>query len=366
MAGKRPSIPNAHRVVKRLSGGRVAIYWYHHRGGPLVHRFAGDTLEAAERLEIEGARDLMAAHVACVPAPREADTLGSLVRLFREVPEGLSRLAPSTRRQWTIWLDRIVKDLGDMPLKALGSRHACAALTEWRDGFADSPRSADYAIQVLRRVLAVAVRRGKLDRNPAEGIETLYKANRSDVIITEEELVSILREATPQARYAIRLAAATGWRRGDLIELRWDDIKGSAIQVDTNKSGGRILAACPLHGDGAAVIEELRALRNAKIEGGEVPSAYVLTTERGTPWKGDSLTQAFIRAADKAGVDKRLHDLRGTCATRWAKLGASDEDIALFIGWDPAKVRRIIHRYVSTGAKVQAAIERVEKSRAAS
>ena len=363
MATKRVSIPGTHRVKKRHTNGQATIYWYRYRGGPLLVAFRGTSLADAERNEAAGAHELLTAYAAKATISRGSDTIRSLVKLYREVPEGLQALAPSTRAQWVRWLDRIEVDLGDFQLKLLKAKGARRTLTEWRDRFASSPRQADYAIQVLRRVLAVGVEREVIPDNPAVGIKQLYRVNRADVVLSNEELEAVLAKATPHARYAIRLAAATGLRRGDLVALRWDQVHGNRIELKTGKSRGRTFVIAPLAGDGAAVIEELRLERERQIAEGRVPSAFVLTTERGTAWLGKSLTQAFIRGAKEAGVPKALHDLRGTAATRYILSGFSSQEVASFIGWERSRVDQIIQRYVDPNRIARDAIERLEPKR---
>ena len=363
MATKRVSIPGTHRVPKRHTSGRVTIYWYRHRGGPLLVAFGGASLADAERNEAAGAHELLTAYAAKAAISRDNDTIRSLVKLYREVPEGLQALSQSTRAQWVRWLDRIEVDLGDFPLKLLKAKGARRTLTEWRDRFASTPRQADYAIQVLRRVLAVGVEREVIADNPAVGIKQLYRANRADVVLSSEELEAVLSKANPHARYAIRLAAATGLRRGDLVALRWDQVHGNRIEMNTGKSRGRTFVIAPLVGDGAAVVEELRLERERQITEGRVPSAFVLTTERRTAWLGPSLTQAFIRAAKGAGVSKAFHDLRGTAATRYIQGEFSPQEVASFLGWERSRVDQIIRRYVDPDRIARDAIERLEPKR---
>lgn len=162
---------------------------------------------------------------------------------------------------------------------------------------------------------------------------------------------------------AIRLAAATGWRRGDLVELRWSGIKSSRVERPTNMSRGKAVAICPWARDGGDLIAELRQARQAAVDAGRRPSEHVLVTEKGTPWKPDSLTQAFDRAASGLRIGKTLNDLRGTAATRFSREGFKNQEIATFLGWEPARVDRIITRHVHAETLGQEAIARLEGAR---
>lgn len=349
MAVKRIHLPGAHRVVKKHRNGRCTIYWYafRERGAPLLIKFSGADRKAAEAAERDGANSLVQAAAAQKTRPRLGQTVRDLVQLYREVPEGARAQSASTRREWGRFADRIVEDLGDLPVRALSAKGAVALLTEWRDGYSEKPRTADYGVQVLRRILQIAVQRELLSKNPAANIESIYRVDRSDVIVSDDELMEICANATPSASKAIRLAAALGIRRGDLISMRWDQVLEHHIELDTEKSRGRTFVIAPLIGDGETVISELRDERDQARREGRVTSAYVLVTEKGTPWKPASLTQAFGRAASKAGVNKSLHDLRGTAVTRFINARFSPQETATFVGWEEANVQRIIKRYVS-------------------
>ena len=52
-------------------------------------------------------------------------------------------------------------------------------IRRWRNQWADKPRTADYGMQVLSRVLSHAVDPlGKIAGNPCEGIKQLYSGDR--------------------------------------------------------------------------------------------------------------------------------------------------------------------------------------------
>jgi hypothetical protein len=60
-------------------------------------------------------------------------------------------------------------------------------IRRWRNRWTDTPRTADYAMQVLSRTVAYAVQSGRAG-NPCEGIEHLYKNDRSEIIWTDADV----------------------------------------------------------------------------------------------------------------------------------------------------------------------------------
>jgi integrase len=286
--------------------------------------------------------------------------LKSLVILYRASPE-FKKLADTTRFQWGRWLDEIVSTFGDFPLEGMKAKGVRSRFKRWRDSRADKPRTADYGMQVLRRLLAFGLDEELIDVNPVADIKSIYRANRADQIVEPGELASILGNATHEAALAISLAAETGMRRGDLVALKWEHVLGNRIEFTTGKSRGRTHVTVPLTSAALAIIAKLRVRREDFIKCGRVPHATVLLTRKGTAWRQNSLTQAFDRARTPLGITKHLHDLRGTAVTRWVAAGFSHQEIARFVGWEVSKVESIIRRYVDGDLISRAAISRLER-----
>lgn len=358
-------IEGAHRVGMKLAKGRFAIYWYRCRGGPLVMKFVGDSRAEAEAAESAAAADLAEAFAKAAPRPApEGETIGELITLYKGAPDGFLRLETSTRKQWGPWLDIIRADYGELPTKALKAKGMKREFTKWRNKRAATPRAADYGLTVLKRLLSWAVENEYADENPTLGIGGIYKPEaRASEIVYAEELGRIIPRATTHAQRALRLAADTGLRRGDLVKVKVSDVLPFSIEMATSKSGKTIRVIVPLFEDSRAVVAEILAEREAMKAAGVIPSAFLLTSSNGKPWKPDSVTQAWIRACAAAGVQGRtLHDLRGTACTRYIKAGFSNEQIAEVFGWTPEDVNHIRRHYVDRENIARGVIEQLEKA----
>jgi integrase len=325
----------------------VVIYWYRSRRcHEQLQRFEGKTLIEALAAEAAGSAALAAAYAAPRLAPEKSATMADIITAYRAAPDGFLSLAQSTKNEWARHLDDIAAEFGDLPLAALKAKGIKSKFIAWRNSRASTPRKADYGIQVLNRLLGWAVGDDRIDNNPAAGIARLYKAGRADIIVEPTELDAILAHVGRHAGWMIRLAAATGIRRGDLVNLKWSDVGEDSIEFGTAKSRGMRRPIMPVLPEARDVIESLKAERQRLIDEGKVPSAFLLTTSRGTPWKEDSATQVFWRAAKELGIDKNLHDLRGTAVTRFILAGLSDEVVAELVGWETKRVRQVRRRYV--------------------
>lgn len=155
---------------------------------------------------------------------------------------GDSELADSTKRLWGPWLDKIRDHFGALSIRQFDRPQLPADIRRWRDQWRATPRTADYAEQVLSRVLSYAVAEGALEGN---GIPNLYAGDRSDLIWEEADLEKLCHHASPEVGYAARLAVLTGLRRDDLFRLSWPHVGEHAIEIKTAKGRGRRIAIAP-------------------------------------------------------------------------------------------------------------------------
>ena len=248
-------------VFKVTSKGQT--YWYAWRGGP---RLRGEP----------GTPAFMASYNQAIESRRlpEPGRFRSLVTLYKASPD-YEKLAPSTKRNWGPWLDKIAAHFGPLSIAQFDRPERIRPIIrQWRNKYADTPRTADIGLQVLSRVLSHAVDPlGKLAGNPCEGIKLLYSSNRSEIIWSDADIIIIKQVCSPEIGHAIDLAAATGLRLGDLLRLSWSHIHDDAIVISTGKSNHKRQAIIPLY-DG---LREVLA---------RIPkrSTTVLTSTLGRPW----------------------------------------------------------------------------------
>jgi len=326
-------------IAKVRAKGRV--YYYAWRGGP---RLCG---EPGSTEFMKGFHDAIESR--CTPEPGR---FRSLVTSYRASDAYTKGLGEKTRREWGPWLDRVASYFGDLRIAQFErTAKIKPVILRWRNQWADKPRTADYALQVLSRVLSHAVEEGKLAGNPCEGIKRKYSGDRSEIIWTDADIAQLKQTCTQEVAHATDLAAHTGLRLGDLKRLAWTHIGEDAIVITTGKSKHRREAIIPLYDE----------LRNVLAR---IPrrSTVVLTNARGHPWRG--LATTFSAAKKAAGINNlHFHDLRGTAATRFYIAGLPIRAIAEILGWSEDNVEKIIRRYVARGAATRAVIRQLNEAR---
>jgi integrase len=336
---------NLKGIAKVTAKGRT--YWYAWRGGP---RLRGEP----------GSAEFIASYNEAIESLRTPDPgrFKSLVMLYRASAD-YGRLADSTRKHWSPWLDRIADYFGELRIAQFDRPEKIRpVIRRWRNQWADKPRTADYGMQVLSRVLSHAVDPlGKIAGNPCEGIKQLYSGDRSEIIWTDADIAQLkgAKACSAEIAHAVDLAAHTGLRLGDLLRLCWSHVANDTIIIATGKSNQRREAIIPLY-DG---LREVLA---------RIPkrSPTILTNSRRRPWKKmNAFATVFVRVKTAAGMgdrDLHFHDLRGTAATRFYNAGLSVRVIAEIMGWDEDHVSKIIRRYVGRSAATKALIQQLNKA----
>jgi integrase len=123
-----------------------------------------------------------------------------------------------------------------------------------------------------------------------------------------------------RARLALALLLYTGQRRGDVIRMGAQHVRGGTLYVKQEKTGAEL--AIPMHPDLAAVIAA-------------TPSGHLtfLTTTIGSPFAATTFTHWFRRECDKAGLPHcSAHGLRKAAARRLAEAGCTAHEIGAITG----------------------------------
>lgn len=327
------------RVFKGLaiSKARGRMYFYAWRGGP--------RLSADPRIDENAAREFFDARAGLKALPKST-VVAALIAQYRQSPDFGGKSA-KWRAEKERFLDLIVEEFGEDDIAVFDDARTRRDVIDFRDAMRETPRKADHVIGELSTFLNWSKNRGLIANNIAERVEKIGVVNRSHIIWTDDEIERTCASAPIDVERGIRLAAMTGLARADLLKLLWSEIAENSIQTTRSKTGQ--LVTIPL-------FAPLRALLATIPRRGPT----VLTTSKARQWTLDGFACGVRRAATKAKVKKRLHDLRGTAATFFYANGMTDEDAAEILGWSPAHVRGIARRYVNRDELAKARVIRLD------
>lgn len=243
----------------------------------------------------------------------ESDDCGtSLSSMIDEwmATEAFSSLSANTRKQYASVSKQLKDVFADFKSVAdIKPQH----IAQWQDDH-KSKVNANTGKSILSNVLALAIRRGLIDRNPAREVDNLTVARR-ERYITDEEYIAIRSKAHPVLRAAMDISYVTGARIGDILNIRIAHITAEGLLIRQGKTNKLQLfkrnAALDL------VIDNAKAIKRSNLR-----SLFLLCTMRGQQYDYQQLNIWWVKARSEAGVeDVHFHDIRGKSATDAKRAG---------------------------------------------
>ena len=292
-----------------------------------------------------------------LPEPEEHCEPKEKVLLFRDFVEGpwkeahFDRYKPSTRSKVRIVLSRwVLPAFGSKPL----DRITPAQVRRWFDGYSrTAPGGANRTLDILQQIMNFAIARGHIETNPTRGV----KRNRRTPLtrfLSREEIHRLHRVLDEHAERGIesrkqadiiRLLLLTGCRKGEIVRLRWSEVRADALELADSKTGPRRVL---LNSQARNILVRQLRGENAYV----FPSPYDPSRPRGPE------LALWYRVRREAGIeDVRLHDLRHTHASHAVMNGVPVPVVARMLGHSNV---RMTLRYAHLGDReIEAAAERV-------
>jgi integrase len=227
----------------------------------------------------------------------------------------------SDQQRFTAYLE---KPLGKKKLSEI-DRAAIRDVIEDARKAGKAPGTQRQIRGLISTILGRAVEWDRLQYNPAMGVKVAGAVVKRDRFLLTDELPrffqSLKEEQSIVMRDFILMAVLTGARRGNLIEMHWDDIdlKNATWRIDKTKNGEPQIVTL------SRQAVELLKSRHKETKGG-----YVFAADSESGHISDP-KQALVRVMKRAGIPYgrkvengvTLHDLRRTLGSWQAMTGAS-------------------------------------------
>ena len=290
-------------------------HYYYRRNGRYWGRLPGvpgstDFARAYERIHRGfGRQD------ACPAIP---GTFEHLVQSYLASGEFTANLKPKTQAAYRYDLDILRRMFGPDIADDIQIRD----VLEMRDGLAATPGKANTLVRTMSCAYAWGMGRGLVKTNPAN----FQAANVKALKIGEHEpwpmeaLDKFRQEGQAHLVLAMEMGLWTGQRQGDLIRIRWDDIRDGELRLRQEKTDKElwIPISAPLRG----ILESAPKI-----------AVTVLVNSRGIPWRTSNvLAQAFGDELKSLGLPYVFHGLRKTSAVALALAGCTTKEIAAITG----------------------------------
>lgn len=158
-------------------------------------------------------------------------TIAALVERYKNESEKLASLKISTFKEEQYRLNRLVKMIGDKKLSKLDVRFIADFL---KANFQNNARTKMRGLFV--KLCEFAVGNGLMHENTAQKTLKGVEKKRARGKMTLKLFNQIYELADPFLKIAMKISLITLLRRGDISELRYDDIEDGYLYVVINKS----------------------------------------------------------------------------------------------------------------------------------
>lgn len=303
------------------------------------------------------------------PAGVIPGSIRAVIISYKNSPEYKTEIEPSTRSDYLRYLNLLEEKFGDMSVPAMKRSH----VKKIRDKFSDTPRTANYILQVISILMEHAIDEEIRETNPTHKVKRL-KGGEGHRAWDEKEIAKF-RNRWPLGtfeRTAFELGLNTGQRGQDLIKIERDHIESGIISVKQLKTSERVWV--PISNDMRVALDAWFAHQETWIKKREsqakprpVPidvKLMVLTGDRGRRVKVDYFRHRMIAASRSVeGLSQGLadggtttHGLRYAAATRLYELGVSLDDIAAITGHETAAM---VKKYAKNKRAAKLAIDKL-------
>jgi integrase len=184
--------------------------------------------------------------------------------------------------------------------------------------------SVNREMALLSHLLNKGVEWGMMEASPyKKGKRLIFKENNQRLrFLTDTEVEALLKASSPHLRPIVEVALNTGMRRGELLGLKWEQIRNGFIYLTETKSGKS--RQIPINDRLAEVFKEVRRENQLK-------SPYVFADSKGRRYY--EVKRSFASACRKAGIEGfRFHDLRHTFASHLVMKGVSLKAVQELLG----------------------------------
>lgn len=189
------------------------------------------------------------------------------------------------------------------------------------------PATVNHALSCLQTLYNQAKSRWDYFKgdNPVRRGSKLPENNKRIRYLSDEERVSLLKEANPFLKKIIVFTINTGLRKGELQSLLWNQINLEQRVIYLTKTKGNKHREIPINDAVFEILSELKGSHLPKVD------AHVFGAQNGGAY--GNWRKAFDNAVERAKIhDFRFHDLRHTFASYLAMNGVDLNTIRELLG----------------------------------
>jgi len=226
--------------------------------------------------------------------------------------------------------------------------------------------SISQTYRFLRMVMNTAARENVIARNPCQikGAGAVKSVERP--VASPAQIIALVEAINPRYRTAVLIAAWCGLRRGEIAGLLTVDVDLTTHKITVRKNRIELLSSKVAFDDDpkteagkrtVTIPPHVMPIVRLHLEEYAGKERFFVSRD-GSPLRGNTLYQAFVRARKKVGLEEMtVHDLRHTGQTLAAQAGATMADLMNRLGHaSMAAAKRYLHSVDGRDAEIAKAL----------
>lgn len=269
-------------------------------------------------------------------------TVSHLIRDY-EKSAAFRDLAENTQTVYSLTLRSVGERLGDYPVLALTSDDIQLILDNEEMGAG----AHNMFIAVIGAMYKWRWHRDKSTPKPTEGMARRKSVDHKPW--PDHVVEAALSADSARIRLAVHLLYFTGQRIGDMVKMRWSDIRDGVIEIEQEKTGKTVWV--PLISE---LADELA--RTAKV------GLTILASPIGNPYPTDTIRKELQAFTARLGVKTVPHGLRKNAVNSLLLAGCTVAETASITG-QSYKVVEDYAKRINMRGMAKAAIVKLENKR---
>ncbi len=263
-----------------------------------------------------------------------------VLTLFQAEEEYLAfvktNLSPKTYLSYTITFKNLKKHFGNRPIEEITARDM--EFYKSNRAATVSANTVNHDLRMVRAFFNKLVDWKILHESPCAKVKDIRVVDETRAFLSTEELDKLLKYLKGSFLHDIVLfAAMTGMRRGEIINLSWNDVDIERKVIIVRSSGSYQTKA------GKIRTIPMNSTVLQLLAGRPHTSQYVFTGKKGDRLNGNFLRGRLKAATRALGLDSRLHfhSLRHTFASLLVQRGISLYHVQKLLGHSSPRVTEI-------------------------
>jgi integrase len=219
-----------------------------------------------------------------------------------------------------------------------------------------APGTVNRYFAFLKHLYYLALREGKVEKNPVVGVKFFKEPHGRLRFLTEKEDLALCKAMNPEDWALVAFALNTGLRRSEQFELKWQyiDQENGVLTIPRSKSGET--RHVPLNDVVLTILKGLNSWMTS-------PWVFPSPGNPGRPQDAQNFyNRVFIPALDAAGIEGAVwHSLRHTFASRLVMAGVDLRTVQELMGHKDIKMT-LRYSHLSSG-HLKDAVARLLKSK---